>query len=101
MPKDQEFRTLQVVCFRCGECCTRYQVRLGLAEAQCIADDLGLFSACFSRNMRTNAGIGLRAFCFASVMELVSFWNILMGVTRPLVYSSSEACNGFPPAQAL
>ena len=42
MPKDREFRTPQVVCFRCGECCTKYQVRLDLTEVQCIADDLGL-----------------------------------------------------------
>ena len=42
MPKDHEFRTPQVVCFRCGECCTRYQVRLDLTEVQCIADDLGV-----------------------------------------------------------
>ena len=31
-----------IVCFRCGECCARYQVCLSLMEAQCIADDLGL-----------------------------------------------------------
>ena len=31
-----------IVCFRCGECCARYQVRPSLVEARCIADDLGL-----------------------------------------------------------
>ena len=31
-----------IVCFRCGECCARYQVLLSLMEAQRIADDLGL-----------------------------------------------------------
>ena len=35
----QEF---QIDCFRCGECCTRYRVRLSLIEARRIADDLGL-----------------------------------------------------------
>ena len=29
-----------IVCFRCGECCARYQVLLSLMEAQRIADDL-------------------------------------------------------------
>jgi Fe-S-cluster containining protein len=31
-----------IVCFRCGECCAKYQVRLSLMEARCIADDLAL-----------------------------------------------------------
>ncbi len=31
-----------IVCFRCGECCTNYHVRLSLIEAQLIADGLGL-----------------------------------------------------------
>ena len=30
------------VCFLCGECCTRYQVRLNAVDAHRIADDLGL-----------------------------------------------------------
>ncbi len=30
------------VCFRCGVCCTKYQVRLSLSEAQRLAGDLGL-----------------------------------------------------------
>lgn len=30
------------ICFRCGVCCTRYQVRLSLVEARQIADELGL-----------------------------------------------------------
>ena len=30
------------VCFRCGVCCTRYQIRLGLIEARRIVDELGL-----------------------------------------------------------
>ena len=29
-------------CFRCGVCCTRYQVLLSLVEAQQIANELGL-----------------------------------------------------------
>lgn len=32
----------QIECFRCGECCTGYHVRLSLVEAQRIADELGL-----------------------------------------------------------
>jgi len=31
-----------VVCFRCGICCTEYQVNLSLVEGQRIADRLGL-----------------------------------------------------------
>jgi Fe-S-cluster containining protein len=31
-----------IVCFRCGICCTEYQVNLSLAEGQRIADRLGL-----------------------------------------------------------
>ena len=31
----------QSICFRCGVCCTRYQVRLSLVEARQIADKLG------------------------------------------------------------
>lgn len=27
-------------CFRCGICCTRYQVRLSLVEARCISDEM-------------------------------------------------------------
>ncbi|MDP2953961.1 MAG: hypothetical protein Q8O76_11680, partial [Chloroflexota bacterium] len=30
------------VCFQCGECCSRYQVRLTLVEARRIADALGI-----------------------------------------------------------
>ena len=29
-------------CFRCGLCCTKYQVLMGLMEARAIADELGL-----------------------------------------------------------
>ena len=35
------------MCFRCGVCCTRYQVRLTLVEAQRIADGLGLSFSMF------------------------------------------------------
>ena len=31
-----------MACFRCGICCTVYQVNIGLAEGQRIADGLGL-----------------------------------------------------------
>jgi hypothetical protein len=31
-----------IACFRCGICCTEYQVNLSLAEGQRIADRLGL-----------------------------------------------------------
>ena len=31
-----------IICFRCGECCIRYQVRPSLIEARRIADELGL-----------------------------------------------------------
>ena len=31
-----------MVCFRCGECCIKYHVRLNLVEARRIADELGL-----------------------------------------------------------
>ncbi len=31
-----------IICFRCGECCIKYHVRLSLAEARRIADELGL-----------------------------------------------------------
>ena len=33
-------KELPIPCFRCGVCCTRHQVRLGLIEAQQIADKL-------------------------------------------------------------
>ncbi len=36
-----EPKELSIPCFRCGVCCTRYQVRLSLVEARQIADDLG------------------------------------------------------------
>ncbi|MFC2043615.1 YkgJ family cysteine cluster protein [Chloroflexota bacterium] len=32
--------TTSIVCFRCGTCCTEYQVNLSLTEGQCIADKL-------------------------------------------------------------
>ena len=35
-------KELSIPCFRCGVCCTRYQVCLGLVEARQIADELGL-----------------------------------------------------------
>ena len=31
-----------IICFRCGECCIKYHVRLSLVEARRIADELGL-----------------------------------------------------------
>lgn len=31
-----------IACFRCGECCRKYQVRLSLIEARRVADGLGL-----------------------------------------------------------
>ncbi len=34
-------KQLSIPCFRCGVCCTRYQVRLSLVEARQIADELG------------------------------------------------------------
>jgi len=36
-----ETKELSIPCFRCGVCCTRYQVRLSLVEARQIADELG------------------------------------------------------------
>ena len=36
-----EPKELSIPCFRCGVCCTRYQVRLSLVEARQIADELG------------------------------------------------------------
>ena len=36
-----EPKELSIPCFRCGVCCTRYQVRLSLIEARQIADELG------------------------------------------------------------
>jgi len=36
-----EPKELSVPCFRCGVCCTRYQVRLSLVEARQIVDELG------------------------------------------------------------
>ena len=35
-------KELSIPCFRCGVCCTRYQVRLSLVEARRIANELGL-----------------------------------------------------------
>ncbi|MDD5604459.1 MAG: YkgJ family cysteine cluster protein [Dehalococcoidales bacterium] len=29
-------------CFLCGECCSRYQVRVSLSEARCISEKLGI-----------------------------------------------------------
>lgn len=31
-----------IMCFCCGVCCTKYQVRLSLTEARRIADEMGL-----------------------------------------------------------
>ena len=36
-----ETKELSIPCFRCGVCCTRYQVCLSLVEARQIADELG------------------------------------------------------------
>jgi len=36
-----ETKELSIPCFRCGVCCTKYQVRLSLVEARQIADELG------------------------------------------------------------
>ena len=36
-----EPKELSIPCFRCGVCCTKYQVRLSLVEARQIADELG------------------------------------------------------------
>jgi len=36
-----EPKELSIPCFRCGVCCTRYQVCLSLVEARQIADELG------------------------------------------------------------
>ncbi len=36
-----ESKELTIPCFRCGVCCTRYQVCLSLVEARQIADELG------------------------------------------------------------
>ena len=47
----QELRIKEVLssplipCFRCGVCCTRYQVRLSLVEARRIADQLIFWAA--------------------------------------------------------
>ncbi len=35
-------KELSIPCFRCGVCCTRYQVRLSLVEARQIANELRL-----------------------------------------------------------
>jgi hypothetical protein len=35
-----EPKELSIPCFRCGVCCTRYQVCLSLVEARQIADEL-------------------------------------------------------------
>ena len=35
-------KELSIPCFRCGVCCTRYQVRLSLVEARQITNELGL-----------------------------------------------------------
>ena len=37
-----EPKELSIPCFRCGVCCTRYQVRLSLTEARQIANELCL-----------------------------------------------------------
>ncbi len=39
--KTGEPKELSIPCFRCGVCCTKYQVRLSLVEARQIADELG------------------------------------------------------------
>ena len=40
--RDYKPKELSIPCFRCGVCCTRYQVRLSLVEARQIANELGL-----------------------------------------------------------
>jgi len=39
--RGREPKELSILCFRCGVCCTRYQVRLSLVEARQIADEFG------------------------------------------------------------
>jgi hypothetical protein len=39
--RGSEPKELPIPCFRCGVCCTRYQVRLSLVETKQIADELG------------------------------------------------------------
>jgi len=42
MPNDLELSKSPVLCFRCGECCAKYQVLLNFDEAQCIASEFGI-----------------------------------------------------------
>ncbi len=39
--RGSELKELSIPCFRCGVCCTRYQVCLSLVEARQITDELG------------------------------------------------------------
>jgi len=55
----QEF---QIECFRCGECCTRYQVRLSLIEARRVADGLGLSLDAFLEKYVDKRWLGLSSF---------------------------------------
>jgi Fe-S-cluster containining protein len=38
-----DLKDAPVLCFRCGVCCRKYQVRLDIVEARRIADELGVF----------------------------------------------------------
>ena len=51
-----------IVCFRCGECCARYQVCLSLMETQCIADDLELSLDVFLERYVDQRWHGLESF---------------------------------------
>ena len=44
---ERKSSALPFVCFRCGECCARYQVLLDPDEARCIADNLGISPGIF------------------------------------------------------
>ena len=55
----QEF---QIECFRCGECCTRYKVRLSLIEARRVADGLGLSLDAFLEKYVDQRWLGLGSF---------------------------------------
>ncbi len=62
IPEDRELGEPLIVCFRCGECCIRYQVGLNLMEAQRIADDLRLSLGVFLERYVDKRWHGLESF---------------------------------------
>ena len=62
-----------IECFRCGICCSRYQVRLTQAEAKCIANELGILWEKFIENYTDHHWPGTESFLLRRNQETCIF----------------------------